>query len=135
MSNSAFSPGLLGAVAVGSGIGGVARYTMTMLVQPKNTAFPVGTLMVNLLGCLVIGAIAEYALTTGRLSPEARVLLLSGFCGGFTTFSTFSFESLELIQAGAWSRALLYTFASVAVGLAAVWAGTLVVRSTIGAPA
>jgi CrcB protein len=71
---------------------------------------------------------------TGRLSPEVRVLLISGFCGGFTTFSTFSFESVELIQAGAWSRALLYVFVSVLAGVGAVWAGSAVIRATIGVP-
>jgi len=122
------------AVAGGSAVGGVARYGLTLWAQPRDVAFPFGTLTVNVVGCLLIGAIAQYTLTTGRLSPEARVLLLSGFCGGFTTFSTFSFESVELIQAGAWSRALLYVFVSVAVGIGAVWAGGAAVRAVIGAP-
>ncbi|MES2305936.1 MAG: fluoride efflux transporter CrcB [Gemmatimonadota bacterium] len=135
MGPSAFSPALLAAVALGSAIGGVARYVMTFLVQPRDVAFPLGTLAVNILGCFLIGAIAQYSLAPGRLSPELRVLLMSGFCGGFTTFSTFSFESVELIQAGAWSRALLYTFISVTVGLAAVSAGALTVRAATGAAA
>ncbi|MEO5799049.1 MAG: fluoride efflux transporter CrcB [Gemmatimonadales bacterium] len=129
MPNTSFSPALLVAVAVGSAIGGVARYLMTLLVQPRDVAFPLGTLAVNILGCFLIGAIAQYSLAPGRLSPELRVLLISGFCGGFTTFSTFSFESLELIQAGAWSRALVYALASVGVGIAAVYVGTLTVRA------
>jgi CrcB protein len=125
---------LLAAVAGGSAIGGVARYGLTVWAQPRSVAFPFGTLAVNVAGCLLIGAIAQYSLTTGRISPEARVLLISGFCGGFTTFSTFSFESIELIQAGAWPRALLYVLASVTAGVAAVWAGSAVVRAAIGAP-
>lgn len=134
MSSTPFTPALLIAVALGSAIGGVARYLMTIAVQPRHIAFPLGTLAVNILGCFLIGAIAQYSLTSGRLSPELRVLLISGFCGGFTTFSTFAFESLELIQAGAWSRALLYTLLSVSVGLGAVWVGTAAVRATVGAP-
>ena len=133
MPNDSFSPSLLLAVAAGSALGGVARYSMTLWTQPRDVAFPIGTLAVNVLGCLLIGAIAQYTLTTGRLSPEARVLLLSGFCGGFTTFSTFSFESIELIQAGAWSRALLNVVVSVSVGIGAVWLGSALVRATIGA--
>jgi CrcB protein len=134
VSNTNFSPGILLAVAVGSAIGGVARYTMTLLVQPKDLAFPLGTLAVNVVGCLLIGVFAALALTPGRVSPEVRVLLISGFCGGFTTFSSFSYENIELIQNGAWSRAILYTAASVAAGLGAVWLGTAAVRATIGAP-
>jgi CrcB protein len=135
VSNTAFSPVLLAAVAIGSAIGGVARYLMTLVAQPRDTAFPVGTLAVNILGCFLIGVFAQYSLSGDRLSPEMRVLLISGFCGGFTTFSTFSFESLELFQAGAWPRAALYCIASVASGLAAVWAGTAAVRMTMGTPA
>jgi len=132
--NDSFSPSLLLSVAAGSAIGGVARYCMTLWTQPRDVAFPLGTLAVNALGCLLIGAIAQYTLTTERLSPEARVLLISGFCGGFTTFSTFSFENFELMQAGAWSRALLNVVASVTVGIGAVWAGSALVRAAIGAP-
>lgn len=135
MSSTPVSPALLAAVAFGSAIGGVARYLMTVMAQPRGTTFPVGTLTVNILGCFLIGVFAQYSLSGDRLSPEMRVLLISGFCGGFTTFSTFSFESLELIQAGAWPRAALYTLASVATGLAAVWAGTAAVRATMGTPA
>lgn len=131
MSNAPFSPALLAAVALGSAIGGVARYLMTFLVQPRNVAFPFGTLAVNIVGCFLIGVIAQYSLGQGRLSPEMRVLLISGFCGGFTTFSTFSFEGLELIQAGAWPRAALYALTSVGVGLAAVWAGTATVQTAV----
>lgn len=134
MPDNAFNPAVLGAVAGGSAIGGVARYGLTLLAQPRDVAFPFGTLAVNVSGCLLIGAIAQYTLMTGRLSPEVRVLLISGFCGGFTTFSTFSFESVELIQAGAWSRALLYVFVSVLAGVGAVWAGSAVIRATIGVP-
>ncbi len=130
MPTASFTPGLLLAVAVGSAVGGVARYALTLLVQ-RDVAFPVGTLLVNVLGCLIIGMIFEYASTTGRVSPEARVLLTSGFCGGFTTFSTFSVESVELLGAGLWQRASLYVCISVLVGLGAVWAGGALVRAAL----
>ncbi|MES2124385.1 MAG: fluoride efflux transporter CrcB [Gemmatimonadota bacterium] len=132
MSNSSFSPALLATVAFGSAIGGAARYTLTILAQPRAFAFPVGTLVVNVVGCLLIGILAELALSAGRLSPEARVLLISGFCGGFTTFSTFSYESIELMQSGAWTRAALYVVVSVAAGLGAVWLGATLARVVAG---
>jgi fluoride exporter len=134
VSSSSFSPGLLFAVAAGSAVGGVARYTLTLVAQPRDVAFPFGTLAVNLIACLLIGVIAEFALATGRLSPDARVLLTSGFCGGFSTFSTFSYESIELFQAGAWSRAILYVAVSVVLGLGAVLTGAAIVRAAVGAP-
>lgn len=132
MSDSTFSPALLATVALGSAVGGAARYTVTILAQPRSLAFPIGTLVVNVTGCLLIGILAELALSAGRLSPEARILLISGFCGGYTTFSTFSFESIELMQNGAWSRAALYVVLSVATGLGAVWLGTTLARVVTG---
>ncbi|MEP6589604.1 MAG: fluoride efflux transporter CrcB [Gemmatimonadota bacterium] len=132
MTNSSFSPALLATVALGSAAGGMARYTLTIAAQPRSLAFPLGTLVVNMLGCLLLGVFAEAALSAGRLSPEMRVLLISGFCGGFTTFSTFSFESIELMQSGAWTRAALYVTVSVATGLGAIWLGSTLVRVAAG---
>lgn len=133
MSNQPFNPNLILAVAAGSAIGGVARYLLTILAQPRDVAFPLGTLVVNVLGCLLIGVFAQFAFSTGRLSDELRVFLMSGFCGGFTTFSTFSFESIELFQAGAWSRAMLYVAVSITLGLGAVTAGAAAVRAAFPA--
>lgn len=131
MPNTAFSPAILLAVAVGSAVGGVFRYAMTQVIQTR-VAFPVGTLSVNVLGCFLIGVLAELALTSSRLSPESRILLISGFCGGFTTFSTFGYETVELLQAGAWPRAALYVALSVTLGIAAVWGGLTAVRGAVG---
>jgi CrcB protein len=85
------------------------------------------------IACLLIGAIAQFGFTAGRLSPETRILLTSGFCGGFSTFSTFTYESIELFQAGAWSRGILYVAVSIVVGLGSVLAGAAAVRATVGA--
>ncbi len=129
-----FSPSLLLAVALGSAAGGVARYVLTRVVQDRTeVAFPYGTLVVNIAGCLLIGVILQAALSSGRMSEAAQLLLTTGFCGGFTTFSTFSYESVRLIQAGAWPRAVAYVGVSVIGGLAAFWLGTAAVRATVGA--
>jgi len=129
MPQSTFHASYLLPVAIGSALGGVARYAMTTIVNDRaNAAFPVGTLAVNVLGCLMIGILVQ--LLTGRMSPAVQLLLTTGFCGGFTTFSTFSFESIELVQAGLWQRAVAYVLLSVAGGLGAFWLGQTLVRGT-----
>jgi CrcB protein len=135
VSSNPYNPSLLIAVAGGSAIGGVARYVLTRFVQDRTTiAFPFGTLLVNVLGCLLIGMIIQAAVTGGRMSDTTKLLLTSGFCGGFTTFSTFGYETIELAQAGALSRAALYVGASVALGLGAVWTGIAMVKAAFGTP-
>lgn len=120
---------ILLAVAAGSAVGGVARYLMSGALQTGTRgAFPVGTLAVNILGSFILGAVARYATTNPAISPEMRVLLGAGFCGGFTTFSTFSVETLELMQAGDYSRALGYVGVSVVASLAAAAMGMAGVR-------
>ncbi len=122
---------LLLAVAAGSAIGGVSRFLLSGAVQSRvSSGLPFGTLLVNVLGSLVLGAVARHALVNPALSPSVRLFLTAGFCGGFTTFSTFSFETLELIQGGQVVRAVLYTLASVALGLAAATVGFSFVRPT-----
>ena len=123
---------ILLAVAVGSATGGVARYLMSGAFQPgARGAFPVGTLTVNVLGSFILGAVARYATMNPNFSPEVRVLLGAGFCGGFTTFSTFSVEALELMQGGHYSRALGYVGVSVVASLAAAALGMAAVRTLV----
>ena len=81
---------------------------------------------------LLIGILIE--LLGGRMSHATQVFLTTGFCGGFTTFSTFSFETVYLFEQGLWQRALVYTALSVAGGLGAFWVGTAIVRGASGAP-
>lgn len=120
------SSSLILSVAIGSAAGGVARYLLSGAVHGRlGTAFPLGTFVINVLGCLALGFIMQVALDTGELSPSARALLTTGFCGGFTTFSTFSWETMGLIEEGAIGRAALNVGASVVVGLGAIWVGTL----------
>ncbi|MBC7894448.1 MAG: fluoride efflux transporter CrcB [Cytophagaceae bacterium] len=123
---------ILLAVAAGSATGGVARYLMTGALQSRTPgAFPVGTLTVNIIGSFILGAVARYAAMNPAFSPELRLLLGAGFCGGFTTFSAFSVEALELMQLGDYSRALGYAAISVLAAVAAAALGMAAVRALV----
>ena len=127
------SSSLILSIAVGSAAGGVARYLLSGAVHNRlGTAFPVGTLVVNVLGCLALGFILQVALDTGELSPAARALLTTGFCGGFTTFSTFGWETMGLIEEGSLRRAALNVGGSVVLGLGAIWVGMLTAKILLG---
>ena len=110
-------------VAAGSALGGVLRFLMVPWAQRFfATGFPGGTLTVNLLGSLVIGVALRLA-GHEAITPETRVFLTVGVCGGFTTFSAFSAESMELMQSGQWGRAGIYVVASISLCLLATFAG------------
>ena len=119
------------AVAAGGAIGSLARFwlaaAMTALTGPR---FPWGTLLINVVGSGIIGLVAAATLTPARVGmhPDLRVFLMVGICGGFTTFSAFSLQTLELMQSGDVWPAAGYIAASVVFCLAAVWAGWLVGR-------
>jgi CrcB protein len=111
-------------VALGGAAGSVARYLVGTAVQARSGAeFPLGTLLVNLTGSLLLGFLLRYLLETPAVTPEMRALLTTGFCGGYTTFSTFSYETVALIQDGDWRRAGLYLAISVAGSLIGVMLG------------
>ncbi|HEV2083908.1 MAG TPA: fluoride efflux transporter CrcB [Gemmatimonadales bacterium] len=119
-------------VAVGSAIGGVSRYLLGGLVQRMlDTTFPAGTLLVNVTGSFLLGAIIRYALETPSLTPEVRAFLTIGFCGGYTTFSTFSYETMALLEDGEWARAGVYITASVILSLIATFLGLALARQVI----
>lgn len=104
--------------------GTLARYGLQGLVQQRTGAtFPYGTLVVNLVGCLLLGGIAQYGLTHLTIPPEWRIGVTVGFFGAFTTFSTFSWETVRLLEDGEWMRATMYVLASVVGGLACVFFG------------
>jgi CrcB protein len=113
-------------VGAGGFAGSIARYLLSRYMELRIlTSFPFGTLTVNIVGCFIIGVI--YGLTVRNLaSPEIRFLLATGFCGGFTTFSTFSYESLALLRDGQLWFAFLYMAGSMLAGLAAVWIGLFI---------
>jgi CrcB protein len=96
-----------------------------------DTTFPAGTLLVNITGSFLLGAIIRYALETPSLSPEVRAFLTIGFCGGYTTFSTFSYETMALLEDGEWARAGVYITASVILSLIATFLGLALARQVI----
>jgi CrcB protein len=119
-------------VALGSAVGGVARFALSVLVQQRvGPSFPVGTLVVNISGSFVLGLILRYALGTQAITPEVRALLTTGFCGGYTTFSTFTYDTMLLLEDGQTSRAGLYVLLSVGLSLAGAWLGILGARALL----
>ncbi len=113
-------------VIIGSALGGGARYWCSGFVaRTVGETFPWGTLTVNAVGSLIIGLIAALTGPDGRLlmGSEARQFIMMGVLGGFTTFSSFSLQTLALAQDGEWMRAGLNVVGSVVVCLVAVWAG------------
>jgi fluoride exporter len=114
---------LLVYIAVGGVLGTLARYAVGGWIQERaGTWLPWGTLAVNAIGSLVLGVVMQ-ATQVMAVSPERRGFLTIGFCGAFTTFSTYSYETVTLLQHGELTRAALYAFGSLIVGLAALALG------------
>ena len=119
-------------IAVGSAIGGVSRYLLGGFVQRVlESTFPVGTLLINLTGSFLLGAILRYGVETPTLSPEVRGFLTIGFCGGYTTYSTFSYETAALLEDGEWARAGMYVALSVVLSLVGTFLGFALAREAI----
>lgn len=119
-------------VAVGGAVGSVTRFVVGGLIQQRmGGTFPLGTLLVNITGSFFLAFIFEYALTTPAISPEVRAMLTSGFCGGYTTFSTFSYETTRLMQDGDYRRAGLYVGLSILLSLAGAAAGFRLAREVL----
>ncbi len=117
-------------VGAGGFLGANARYVLgSVIAERVGTAFPYGTLVVNLTGSLAIGIVL--VLLTERLAadPAWRLLLVVGFLGGYTTFSSYTFEALLLAETGQWARAVWYVLGSNVLGLAAAFAGMLLARA------
>jgi fluoride exporter len=115
------------AVAAGAAVGAVLRYAVSLWAATRWGSFPAGTLLINVLGSLLIGITIELAARL-RLAEPVRLLLITGLLGGFTTFSTFSYETYTLLVAGRPASAALYIAASVGLGLAATFVGVVTVR-------
>jgi CrcB protein len=111
-------------VGVGGFLGSVARYWLSGAVQDRTSGgFPSGTLAVNVLGCFLIGVVSELADAHGFLSAEARAAVIVGVLGGFTTFSAFGNETINLLREGDWWLAGSNVLAHVVVAIGAVWLG------------
>ena len=116
-------------VALGGLLGTLARYHLQGVLQPtSSTNFPVGTLVVNLLGSLILGFIARLTLETAAFSPETRAGLTIGLCGGFTTMSSFAYESLALMGDGQYGRAAVYVVTTTLGSVLAVAVGSAVAQ-------
>jgi CrcB protein len=119
-------------VAIGSAAGGVLRFALGALIQRQVAgSFPLGTLAINLTGSFLLGFVLRYALATPEVSPEMRALLTTGFCGGYTTFSTFSYEAAALIEDGDYHRAAWYIALSVIFALAGTFLGFGLAREVL----
>ncbi len=111
-------------IALGGALGSVGRYLISTLVLRLTTPYaPYGTFTVNIVGCAVFGVLAGLAQQRLPLSNDARAFLLVGILGGFTTFSTFAFDSVSLMRDGQWTLALANMLGQVVVGVVALWAG------------
>jgi fluoride exporter len=119
-------------VAIGGAVGSVARYlTSQLTLRLFGPGFPWGTLTVNVVGSLAIGLFVELVARKFSASAEMRLLLITGFLGGFTTFSAFSLDAATLLERGATLSALIYVGASMLVSLAAVFAGLALGRALL----
>jgi len=123
---------LIFVIGTGSFAGGVARFLLSRFIHSQaDTGFPLGTMIVNITGCLLIGMFYGISERSDFFSPEMRMFLTVGFCGGFTTFSTFAGENIALLKDGNFLYFLLYTGLSVFLGILAVYLGNLFIHKIL----
>ena len=115
-------------VFVGGGFGSVLRYIIGKYLNSTETGIPYGTFTANILGSLLIGIILGLALKNNALSENHTLLLATGFCGGFTTFSAFAYENHVFLKAGDFTSFAVYTIASFVIGFLAVFFGMYLVK-------
>ncbi len=115
----------------GGGIGACLRYLITIALQKQDAkAFPYGTLAANVIGCAVIGAAMAWFAVHEKVKPEIQLAIIVGLLGGFTTFSSFAYETYRLASAGEWPKAITYVALSNVIGLGAA-AGMYVVTMSL----
>jgi CrcB protein len=123
---------LVAAVGIGSAVGGIVRFLLGSAIQRwAGNAFPVGTLVINISGSLILGFLLRYALATPAISPTLRAMLTTGFCGGYTTFSTFTYETATLLEDADYRRAITYILTSFSVALIGVFLGFAGARALV----
>ena len=116
-------------IAIGGGIGSMLRYLTSLAIEKYcATIFPLATFIVNVLGCLLIGIIMGLLEKNQMTNASMKWLLVTGFCGGYTTFSTFGYENISLLQSQHAGMAFLYIAASILAGLLAVWLGLWLIK-------
>ena len=120
-------------VTLGSAIGGLLRYTITRWTMHISLSFPYGTVFINVLGSFVIGYFGTLTLQSGKYpaSDNLRLFVMVGICGGFTTFSSFSLQTFDLMRSGGWGRALANVVLSVMLCVSAVAAGHLLAQQSV----
>ena len=106
-------------VGLGGALGSMLRYGTGVLIGPRE--FPLATFLINVTGSFLIGLVVVSSLTNQQVTEQWKLFLATGLCGGFTTFSAFSLENLQLLQQGKWPLFLLYSIGSVLLGLASAW--------------
>lgn len=112
------------AVFIGGGTGAVLRYLAGVLaVKVLNVNLPVSTFVVNIAGCFILGFLFALFVSKPEVNPALKLALTAGFCGGLTTFSTFSFEMFEMLKNAQYMQVSVYLVSSLTVGLLAVWIG------------
>lgn len=115
-------------VFIGGGLGSIARFALAKYLNSEVNGIPYGTFLANVLGSLLIGIILGMALKNESLSQSQTLLLATGFCGGFTTFSTFAYENHIFLKSGDFLSFFLYTVGSFALGFSAVFLGMFLVK-------
>lgn len=116
-------------VFVGGGFGSIARYLLAKYFNSSASGIPYGTFLANILGSLLIGIILGFAAKNDTLTQNQTLLLATGFCGGFTTFSTFAYENHVFLKSGDFMNFFIYTVGSFALGFAAVFLGMYFVKA------
>ncbi|HTQ63391.1 MAG TPA: fluoride efflux transporter CrcB [Puia sp.] len=116
-------------VGFAGGLGSIARFICQKYIYAWNPhPFPIGTFTVNIFGCFLIGLFYGLAEKGNILTPEWRLMLTTGFCGGFTTFSSFAYENINLLKSGDFLYFGLYTVGSVVLGIAAAYCGIILLK-------
>ena len=116
-------------IALGGGVGSMLRYLTTVYIQKYfSSVFPLATLVANIVGCLLIGIIIGLLGKNHLADSTMKALLVTGFCGGYTTFSTFGYENISMLQQHNFGWSFVYIASSVIVGLFAVWLGLTIVK-------
>jgi len=116
-------------VGLGGFIGGIARHLTTVaMTRLFPSAFPYGTFTANMIGCFIIGVLYGLSERFSWLTPPWRLFLMTGLCGGYTTFSSFAYENIALLQGTEYGTFALYTLGSLSIGLLSVWGGMTLIK-------